>query len=69
MKNRTKNRCQICNKKCGMISFKCKCGKTLCLHHRYIESHQCDFDYRSIEIERLRQSNPVVVCDKVNNPI
>ena len=64
-----KNRCQICNKKCGLILIECKCGGKFCLKHRYIDSHKCEFDHISLEIERLRQSNLVVVCDKVNNRI
>ena len=64
-----KNRCQICNKKYGLIPFECKCGGKFCTQHRYTDSHNCEFDHLSLERERLRQSYPVVVHDKVNNRI
>ena len=63
------NRCRICNKKYGLIPFKCKCGGKFCIKHRYTDSHNCEFDHTSPERERLRQSNPVVVHDKIPNQI
>ena len=64
-----KNGCQICNKKYGLIPFECKCGGFFCTKHRYTDLHDCKFDHVSIEREKIRQSNPVVVQDKIANRI
>ena len=49
-----KNRCDMCDKKCGLIPFKCKCGGKFCSEHRYTFLHCCHLDYLSIERERLK---------------
>ena len=64
-----KNRCHICNKKYGLIPFECKCGEKFCTKHKYTDSHNCEFDHISLARDRLRQNNPVVVCDKIPNRI
>ena len=65
----SKNRCDICNKKYGLIPFECKCGGKFCTKHRYTDSHNCKFDHTSLERERLKMHLPKVVKDKVNNRI
>ena len=64
-----KNRCDMCDKKCGLIPFKCKCGGKFCSEHRYTFMHCSDLDYPSIERERLKVHLPKVAKDKVNNRI
>ena len=44
-----KNRCDMCDQKCGLIPLKCKCGGKFCSEHRYTFMHCCDIDYPSIE--------------------
>ena len=63
------NRCDFCNKKYGLIPFECRCGGKFCKKYRYTNSHSCKFDHSSLEREKLRQNNPVVVHDKVANRI
>ena len=46
----------MCDKKCGLIPFKCKCGGEVCSEHRYTFMHCCDLDYPSIERERSSKS-------------
>lgn len=43
-----KKRCEFegCKKKLMLTSITCKCGKTFCNLHRYMEEHNCDFDIK-----------------------
>lgn len=58
-------RCQKCRKKVGLTGFKCKCGQLFCGQHRYAEAHDCGFDYKSMQREKLAAANPVVQAAKV----
>ncbi len=60
-----KNRCHMCSKKLGLLPFECKCGGSFCPTHRYIEEHQCTFDWKQEGLDRLKQDNPQVVADKI----
>ncbi|KAK9147589.1 hypothetical protein Scep_006346 [Stephania cephalantha] len=60
-----KNRCSCCNKKVGLLGFKCKCGSTYCGDHRYPEKHECSFDYKKVGREQLEKANPVVKTAKL----
>lgn len=60
-----KGRCGSCNKKVGVVGFKCKCGVTFCGSHRYPEEHQCKFDYKVVGREELAKANPQIVADKL----
>lgn len=62
-----KNVCSVCNKKLGLIGFKCKCGKDNCSIHRYPESHPCTHDWIAEGKQQISQKNPVVAADKINN--
>ena len=63
MSNR-KSHCMVCNKRLGLLPFKCKCGGVSCSRHRWPD-HLCTFDYRAQEREQLHKNNPVVVADKI----
>ena len=63
------NRCYVCHTKKQVLLFKCYCGGMFCSKHRYIDAHRCTFDHRSLERERLIQSLPLIVKDKVPNRI
>jgi hypothetical protein len=41
-----KTRCDHCNKKLGVMEYKCKCGKLFCITHLQAEIHNCNFDYK-----------------------
>ncbi|XP_031739037.1 zinc finger A20 and AN1 domain-containing stress-associated protein 10-like [Cucumis sativus] len=45
---KTQNRCEICQKKVGMIGFSCQCGGCFCGKHRYPEEHSCGFDHKEV---------------------
>lgn len=59
------NRCLCCNKRVGIMGFKCKCGSTFCGDHRYPESHDCSFDFKEIGRGEIAKANPVVKADKL----
>ncbi|XP_019086028.1 PREDICTED: zinc finger A20 and AN1 domain-containing stress-associated protein 9-like [Camelina sativa] len=59
------NRCLCCNKKVGIVGFKCKCGSTFCGEHRYPETHDCTFDFKEIGRGEIAKANPVVKADKL----
>jgi hypothetical protein len=65
-KKSKKNRCVVCNKKLGLLPFKCKCDskKLFCSVHRYPCSHDCTFDWKKEGRERLEKENPKVGFDK-----
>lgn len=62
---KTSTRCQQCRKKVGLTGFKCKCGLLFCGQHRYAEAHECAFDYKTSQREKLAAANPVVQAAKV----
>ena len=58
-------RCFVCNKKIGLTGFKCRCEYMFCASHRYPEKHNCSFDFKTLERQRLARNNPLVQADKV----
>ncbi|BAM83368.1 zinc finger protein [Cyanidioschyzon merolae strain 10D] len=57
--------CFKCNRRVGLLGFKCRCGFTFCSLHRYAEQHDCDYDYRARAREQLASANPVVAASKL----
>ncbi|PNT01898.2 hypothetical protein POPTR_015G131500v4 [Populus trichocarpa] len=64
-----KNRCECCNKKVGLMGFKCRCGKTFCGVHRYAKVHSCTFDFKTYDRQNLAKQNPLVAGDKLHTRI
>ncbi|KAL8591350.1 hypothetical protein ACOMHN_052616 [Nucella lapillus] len=65
-KKKATKRCYVCGKKTGLAtSYQCRCGNNFCATHRYAESHDCTFDYKSEGRKLLEQSNPVVSAPKL----
>lgn len=62
---KTATRCQKCRKKVGLTGFKCKCGLLFCGQHRYAEAHDCQFDYKTSQREKLAAANPLVQAAKI----
>lgn len=58
-------RCNKCRKKVGLTGFTCKCGLLFCGQHRYAEAHDCGFDYKTSQREKLAAANPVIQAAKV----
>ena len=61
-----KTRCWTCTKKIGLASVRCRCGYYFCPAHRYAESHNCDYDYKTNERRKLTKQNPVVQAQKLS---
>lgn len=65
-KKKATKRCYVCGKKTGLAtSYICRCGNNFCATHRYAESHDCSFDYKTEGRKLLEQSNPVVSAPKL----
>ncbi|KAL9375831.1 hypothetical protein Peur_032710 [Populus x canadensis] len=64
-----RNRCECCNKKVGLMGFKCRCGKTFCGVHRYAKEHSCTFDFKTCDRQNLAKQNPLVAGDKLHTRI
>lgn len=60
-KKKKNNRCCVCRKK-NLTNLICKCGKVVCLTHRYESSHECNFNWkqqgRKILHEQLKFEPP-----------
>ncbi|KAG6519008.1 hypothetical protein ZIOFF_022497 [Zingiber officinale] len=65
LKKQPANRCAQCQKKIGLIGFKCRCGGAFCSSHRYSEAHECSFDYKATGRVVLAKENPVVMAKKL----
>ena len=59
------SRCFSCNKKIGLLGFKCKCEFYFCATHRHSDTHSCSFDYKAQGKELLTRANPVIAPKKV----
>ena len=59
-------KCSNCPKKSYTL-LKCKCSLKYCPNCLYAETHQCKFDYRYAEQEKLRSQNPITVSKKVED--
>ncbi|ESO87166.1 hypothetical protein LOTGIDRAFT_107115, partial [Lottia gigantea] len=65
-KKKQVKRCYLCGKKTGLAtSYQCRCGDNFCATHRYAESHDCCFDYKTEGKKLLEQNNPVVTAPKL----
>lgn len=60
-----KDQCWKCQKKVGYLGFTCRCKYVFCGAHRHFTEHNCDFDYKGMERERLVKENPLVAAKKV----
>jgi hypothetical protein len=56
-----------CLKKLKLMTFKCKCGKTVCrpAHLHPPEDHECEYDFKGIGRELLKTTMIKVGCDKI----
>ena len=61
-----KERCIVCNKKTGIVPFKCKCdpNASFCSLHRL--DHNCNYDYKKDQKEKLIKQNPLITPSKVD---
>eukprot|EP00827_Trimyema_finlayi_P000755 TRINITY_DN1208_c0_g1_i5.p3 TRINITY_DN1208_c0_g1~~TRINITY_DN1208_c0_g1_i5.p3 ORF type:complete len:170 (+),score=59.17 TRINITY_DN1208_c0_g1_i5:64-573(+) len=51
-----KTACSLCKKKVGYLGFQCKCDELFCNLHRQPEKHNCKFDFKNFEKQKLKQN-------------
>ena len=49
----------------GLTGFKCRCDYIFCGAHRLAEAHDCSFNYKQMERQRLAQNNPLIQAAKM----
>ena len=59
-------RCVICKKK-QLTNMECKCGKIVCIVHRYPDDHNCILDNKNEIKKKLIEDNPKIVRPKIEN--
>ena len=64
-KKKKKLKCAFCKKKVGLLGFECKCGKLFCVTHLMAESHNCTYNYKQEQSDKLQKSLIKVVHEKV----
>jgi hypothetical protein len=53
--------CTMCKKKLGLANqFKCRCENIYCAKHMHSFNHECTFDYKKFNKERLMKENPLI---------
>ena len=67
----SKKKCNVkdCNKKLSIAELQiglCKCNKVYCSKHRIYSNHECDYDYKKENEDKLREENPEIKFDKFN---
>ncbi|KAI6219564.1 hypothetical protein M3Y99_01651100 [Aphelenchoides fujianensis] len=60
-----RKRCLVCKKRVGLTGFPCRCGGLYCSEHRYDTAHDCQFDYKTEERNRLAKQMPRLVPEKM----
>ncbi|GJS08251.1 A20/AN1-like zinc finger family protein [Tanacetum coccineum] len=57
--------CQyFCDKKIGLLEFRCRCGGRFCWVHRFPEEHECRYDYKNAASDDFVKLNPICKSDK-----
>ncbi|KAJ8013808.1 hypothetical protein DPEC_G00033630 [Dallia pectoralis] len=66
IRKKSSKHCFLCGKKTGLASsYECRCGNNFCASHRYAETHDCTFDYKSAGRRFLQETNPIVSAPKL----
>ncbi|XP_051507265.1 AN1-type zinc finger protein 4-like isoform X2 [Myxocyprinus asiaticus] len=65
-KKKSSKHCFQCGKKTGLAtSYECRCGNIFCSMHRYAETHDCTYDYKSAGRRFLQETNPIISVPKL----
>lgn len=66
VKKKNAKHCFQCGKKTGLTtSYECRCGNNFCAAHRYAETHNCTFDYKTAGRKYLQETNPIISAPKL----
>lgn len=49
-------KCGMCNRKSNHLDIVCKCGGKFCMKHYLPEDHECKFDHKAFDRNRLMKS-------------
>ncbi len=49
------SRCNYCNKKLGLMEYKCKCENKFCITHLLPEIHNCTYDHKKDSLNKLKK--------------
>ena len=60
-----RERCGVCQKKCGLVPLRCHCGGFYCSRHHNAEEHECLFDYRGHAQLELAAANPKITVSQL----
>ena len=55
-----------CNRRLTLTDMACRCEKIFCTKHRIPEAHACQFNYKAVVKEILKEQNPQVTPEKVS---
>lgn len=57
-----------CKRKLSILDreFECRCGKIFCKSHKFFESHQCTFDYKTDHAKKIKERNPKIESHKID---
>ena len=58
--------CWECNKRIGLLGFKCRCNYIFCSKHRHSDTHSCSFNHKEYHKQILEKRNPIIVYNKIN---
>ncbi|MGH0154528.1 UNVERIFIED_CONTAM: hypothetical protein FKN15_027183 [Acipenser sinensis] len=65
-KKKNSKHCFLCRKKTGLAtSYECRCGNNFCATHRYAETHDCTYDYKTAGRRYLQENNPIITAPKL----
>uniref|UniRef100_A0A1A7WAK4 Zinc finger, AN1-type domain 4 n=1 Tax=Iconisemion striatum TaxID=60296 RepID=A0A1A7WAK4_9TELE len=65
-KKKSSKHCFLCGKKTGLAtSYECRCSHNFCATHRYPETHDCTYDYKSAGRRFLQETNPLISAPKL----
>ncbi|CAL1126867.1 unnamed protein product [Cladocopium goreaui] len=58
-----KRQCGKCRRRISLVesTIKCRCGLAFCERHMAAENHECAFDWRQMQREKIARENPKVV--------
>ncbi|CAJ1422882.1 unnamed protein product [Effrenium voratum] len=56
-------RCGHCRRRISLVesTIRCRCGLAFCERHRAAESHECQFDWRQMQRDKVARENPKVI--------
>lgn len=62
-------KCSVCNKKTH-ITFKCRCElEDLCIKCKSPEEHDCQYDYKAEQKNKIIKDNPQIIAQKIVNQL